>query len=407
MQGFISYDDLVNAYNVSENTVKCACRNFRNGISKSWLNIRDNDDKRRVWIKIDTIPTKTREKYNIPTAAEYEAQKEALLQKALELENKVKHNKDTKNLLNAYQGKWSQYSETYHKRLEYSTKQQEKYAIRYAQEHAFWVQMIEVSGGKYKASYGKISECFNMYCTLKQKHINFISEIKSCNHFRVKLKAIREANLKGIQYMVDEIVDNGKKARPNQIKVNDFHTSLMVMYLSYGQKYSYRVVTDLINHLCEFQGFETISESSVKSKMYNDNKLRTIIEKNRHGKKYASDNILPYAVRNVTPFPGNVWMIDGTPIQFICWNESRTKQIRLNLFVIIDVCSRKVVGMDISYSEDRYNIMNALKMAISNEGHLPYEIDIGQFFCIKDRRNQRIKATNGQTGCKLATLKSG
>lgn len=386
-KGFIEYKELL-SHGVSEDALKKGITRNRQGKSISWQNTRDFQDKRKVLIYIKSIPERTRKKYNIPTTEEYEIQKEKEALERINLEKEIQQNRELSALLDAYENRFISHIEEYQNYLSYSKKQAAKYAIPYAREHAFWLRMVQITGIP-KPYYGKLQEGFNMYCLLKYK-IPFISPLSNIRYFRIKLSNIRKA-LQQNKSIADSIVDGSLKPRPYRMKVTDFHTTLMLYYLSHGQNYSYPVVTDLVNHHCLERGFKAISESAIKNRMNTDRTFRTLVEEKRHGAKYANDTIMPYTVRKVTPFPGNVWMIDGTPTQFFCWNETKTKVIRLYLFVVIDVCSRKISGFDISYSETRFNIMDALKMAVISEGYLPSEIVSDNFSASKTEEIKNLK----------------
>jgi hypothetical protein len=72
---YISYAELVQ-YGVSENTIRRGCYRAQKNLSlnvpngNNWQNLPDPTDRRRVLIRLDSIPARTRTKYNIPTAEE-------------------------------------------------------------------------------------------------------------------------------------------------------------------------------------------------------------------------------------------------------------------------------------------------------------------------------------------------
>ncbi|QTE22392.1 DDE-type integrase/transposase/recombinase [Polaribacter cellanae] len=391
MIGFVPYKEIL-SYGISVNTLKNGLFNFRKGKSPSWENIKDAKDKRKILINLDTIPKGTRTKYNIPTSEDYKK----LQSKDFSNNTTLLDGPNAEYLLNAYSKNYQQYINIYWNRLAYSSDKQNELAIPYAKEHAYWLEMIHLTGTLEKATYGSIKRMFKIHLALiKKSEIILQSEVRSAIHFKVKLTALRKALLKG-ETGLDVIINNSLKPNEANVKITDFHKMLLLSYLQYEQIYSYRVVTDLVNHHCELKGLQTISESSVKHIMTTDNQFRTLVDSYRYGKKYFSDTILPHTVRNVTQFPANVWMIDGTPMQFYCWNSDRTKQVRMYLFAIIDVCSRKIVGFDIGYSETRFNILNALKLAVMSEGYLPSQIVSDNFSAGKteeiiDLKNQMAK----------------
>lgn len=391
MQEFISYEELITVYNVPEETVKTSCKRYRQKKSKSWTNFKDTFDKRKVWIHLKSIPERTKQKYNIPlTWQEYEEQKERAEIERKKFEKEFEEQQDLKALLFAYEEQWQEYYPLYLDRLEYNKKKSDKYAMPYAKEHAFWLAMVDISGGKYGTAFGVVPKCFELYQKVAQK-VPFLYTITHAQYFGIKLKEIKHQLERGCS-IVDVLVDKSLNPKPERVKTTDFHKALMFAYLSHPKAYSYRVVTDLVNYNCQLQGLQTISESVIKIIMCTDNEFRTLVDTYRKGKKYMNDTILPYTIRNIAQYPANTWMIDGTPVQFYCHNESRTKIVRLNLFIIIDVCSRKIVGFDISYSENKYNILNALKMAVMNEGYLPKEIVSDNFSASKSEEIKHIQA---------------
>ena len=402
MKGFILYENIV-LYGVSESYLKKAIHLYRRGKSGAWENTKDLKDRRKVWINLDTIPKNTRLKYSLPSSEEY-----------IKLQNKENLNKDlllanpdAEKLIYAYSQTYGKYHQLYWERLGYSAQKQVQLARLYAQEHAYWLQLVHLTGGLEKAGYGLVKQFYYLHIELINKgEIVLQSKASSHQHFKVKLTAIRKALYRG-ETGVEEIINNGLKPQTHKIKVSDFHRALILSYLQYPQIYAYRVVADLVNHHCELKDLKTISESSIKHLMSTDNKFRTLVDAYRYGKKYFNDTLLPHAVRNVTQFPANVWMIDGTPMQFYCWNESRTKMVRLYLFAIIDVCSRKIVGFDVGYSETRFNILNALKIAVMNEGYLPSEIVSDNFSAGKTEEILDLKSQMAKLGVAWRNSKVG
>jgi transposase InsO family protein len=376
-------------FGISENYLKVCLSRFRNNKSKSWQNFKDPLDKRKVLINIDTIPESTRLKYNIPSAQEYAEQKLIEQENKLRIETETRYNLEKSALIEAYTNEWIPYVNLYDRLFSYSRKTQIRYSKQFAKEHAFWVKMVEITGTKYSAYHGKVFAGFQLFSELKNQ-LSFYNSINNLNYFTRKLKEIRTA-IANNQDLSELIADGNLKRKPHLVKTTDFHNALTLSFLSHPKKYPYRVVTDLVNHHCQIEEMPPITESWIKKKMAEDNKFRSAVSKYRNGEKYFNDNLLAHAVRNVTPYPANVWMIDGTPIQFFCWNETRTKVIRLNLFAIIDVCTRKIVGFDMAYSEDRFNILKALKLAVLSEGHLPAEIVSDNFSANKTEEIKDIK----------------
>lgn len=390
---YINFEEVV-SYGVSKDTILYGCNRFRQGKTKSWANKKDPIDKRKVLIDLDSIPEPTRTKYNIPTGIEYFEQQELKAkiehQKQKERELNLQTNIEKRSLMDAYNNNWLQYLSIYRKMYVHNAVKCEEHAQLSAREHAFWLAMIDVTGNMHRGTFGKAEDGFRYMNELRSELI-FTNHINSIVVFRRKLKDIRTELVNGRCPSI--IIGNLKKLpRPETKKTNEFHKSMALLYVGHPKKYAYRVCTDLINHVCIQEKQPLITESWLKQLMAYNNAFRTMVIKSRNGEKFTNDNLLAHAVRNPVPYPANLWMIDGTPIQFYCWNKNRTKQIRLNLFVIIDVHSRKIVGFDIALSEDKFTVMEALKNAVKIEGHLPAEILSDNFSANKTEEIKTMQA---------------
>ncbi len=390
---YISVTELIDTYEVSQNTILKSIQRFRNNNkSKSWENIKHPNDGRMVLIKIDTIPERTRLKHKIPTAQEWED-----IQKYREYQ----HNKDQEDfniacykesLIDAYNNNWLVFKQQYKAHFK-THKDKENLSNAYAKEHAFWCQLVDLSGGiANRAKRNSLNVLYDIYRELRLE-IPYKIRYTDYKSFAGKVNVIRKSLFKN-EDIKKQIVSNQYFLIRNK-KTTHFHKGMALYYLSHPKIYPYRVVTDLVNYHAKQEKKQLITESWVKKLMATDREFKTIVEKGRYGKKYFSDNIASYIPRKISPFPANVWMIDGTPMQFYCWNKERKKLIRLYLFTVIDVCTRKIVGFDVGLSEDRFMVANALKMAVNRQGHLPSEIVSDNFSAnkteeIKDLKEQML-----------------
>lgn len=403
---YIHFDALIDR-GISSNTITDGCKKFRKGTSKRWENKKCSVDGRKVLINIDSIPEATRTKYNIPTGIEYfkNQQEQELIKKqeALEAQKELAANTEKLALYNAYQNDWVNYYSIYKERYK-DNKRCNDLARLSAKEHAFWLSMIDVTGNIHRGIFGKAEIVFEYYLDLK-KELVFSHSIKNINYFRRKLKELRFELKKGSSIV--EIIANKKSdKRPETSKINDFHKGLILFFVGHEKKYSYRLCVDLVNHHCVEEKQPTLSESYIKKIMTEDNEFRTLVYSLRNGTKYLNENILPHASRHPVEFPANLWMIDGTPVQFFC-KDSKGRIIRLSLFVILDAFSRKIVGFDIALNEDKFMVMNALKMAVKDEGHLPKEILSDNFSANKTEEIKAIKEQMEKMGTNWRLAKVG
>jgi len=74
---------------------------------------------------------------------------------------------------------------------------------------------------------------------------------------------------------------------------------------------------------------------------------------------------------------------------------------RLYIFVVLDACTRRIIGFDITTTgEDRFMVMNALKMAIRYTGYIPYEIVSDNFSANKTEEIKNVQAELQKFGTK-------
>lgn len=381
MNCYVTFEILV-GFGLDANTIYSGCKRYRQGKTKSWQNKKDATDARKVLIDLDTIPEATRTKYGIPTGKEYSEQRlqeyeaEQERQKigrheAQEREKTILASNELQALRNAYNNDYIPFLPLYREYYE-NNPRIEYYTQLSAKEHAFFLKMIEITGGKHRGDWGKAESCFKHY-RLLTKELVFFRNIQNLDSFRTVLRDLRKCLTVGKSIV--NVIGYGKTGeRPELQKYADFHKGLILYYVSHEKKYSYRLCVDLINQHCIDENQTLLNESYIKKVMANDNEFKTLVYSRRNGTKFLNETILPHASRYPIEFPANLWMIDGTPMQFYCWNRNKAKIIRLSLFVILDAFSRKVVGFDIALNEDKFMVMNALKMAVKDEGHLPKEI---------------------------------
>lgn len=400
MSYFIPFS-VVLSYGISEKYLKFAIHKYRNS-SKSWQNKKDEADSRKVLIDLDSIPPRTRQKYNIPTGIEYfEQQLEKQAQERESRKQKEKERKENQEyalLEYAYHNDWHKYYSYYLNLFENRhPEKQTELAKLYAKNIAYWVKMVEITGGKYNKIHGALKTAFKTHLKLR-KELEFTSSFEEYNRFAVYIGNVRKAVLRN-EGIEDSIVHKSAN-RPKKTETNEFHKMILLNLLSHPKRYSYPKIVDLMNFVCERENYKTISESWVKHQMSNANpEFRNLVMTTRAGSTHFRTTFERYAIREDTTLPGDVWMIDGTPIQFFCMSKNSKRIERLNLFAVIDVSSRKIIGFDISYSEDRFNIMRAIQMAVEREEHLPAEIISDNFSANKTEEIMTIKKLFEEMGC--------
>jgi len=214
-----------------------------------------------------------------------------------------------------------------------------------------------------------IKDVFEVYKTRES------ASIKNYESFTRKLKGLQKNGV--------ATCTHGRIGHLYESKISSYTTLIIHEYLCLPGYYSYNQikvwVNQSINEYNEKHGtnYGTISKSAIAQYFLQN---RNEINYRREGKQRFDTATRPYLPRISALNAGSLVQMDGTPIQIFCWNhpdkwkEDGKKQIRLNLFALRDAYSGKITGFDMSESEDRYNIIEAIKMMAKREGHLPAEL---------------------------------
>lgn len=394
---YISKDILLNKYSVLRDTIRKGLSRFSSGKSKGWEHILDKNGN--VQINVNSIPKRTRTAYNIPTSevlTELKAlgkvalfdnsindvDKEVL---AIDFVNEMYKNELARPLLEAFNNGYSDYFKIVKNEIGHRPERIKSVCSTLA----FFEKCIELMGTGKRAKKGTVKKIFEVY-----QELDTYNNITRYNHFTEFAKRLRQE-----PDLLIEFVLHANRHNTNNLKLTPYHKALVLFYVSLPNQLTYDTVKLLVNHHISeaHQQLKIISESTIK-KMMRKNENKGLIASTRYGSKYFDSQFGSYQKRSVSPFPSTTWMMDGTPIQFYCYNEDRTKIIRLNLFVVIDVCTRKVVGYSISLSEDRYAVMNALQMACNICGHLPNEIVSDNFSAGTSQEMKAIESEFNKMG---------
>lgn len=419
IEGFIGVNTLLK-FGITQDYLKIAVSRFNNTNTGSWENIKDPKDQRKVLIKYDTIPATTKRKYNMPEDFEdlqhglymMEVRKRAVRNekklKKLDEKGQMEKSPMFKRINDALEKDWKKHYKHYESKLNYSTckiERIEELAIKYSKMEALYTNYIELSGGKFRTIHGSIKRLYNFMQVYKMYHL-IPESIPDYIHFSRRIAKYKKVLQEGV--LADEFVKDSKFLKSKKL-TDEFHKSMLMYYASNPKHYSARQLAEFINFHAEKESKMHISESWVKNMLNNpnDNSFRTMIDSARMGAKYTNDTILPYLSRTDSMYPNNTWFIDGTPMQ-IYSKDKHGRMQRLYIFVVLDACTRRIVGFDINTTgEDRFMVMNAIKMAIRYTGYIPYEIVSDNFSANKTEEIKNLQAELLKFGTKWRFAKVG
>lgn len=354
----------------------------------SWISQTDEYDSRKTLIRYSTIPNQTSKKYNLPTIEQLisriisNAALEVADQKQISIE--LKDDSLFGSLKQAAENNFVKFCPQYAKHFPNKNDK----AIEIAKTHSVLLACTTL-----KAEY-KFSELHKAYLQTKGiKH-----GLKSLAKFR---QMVNQYAKNGIN-LVDK--RTGKKPE-HLVKITDFHIAVMEKYKMHPNKYGYTMITDLVNKDCIDASLKPISVESVSQY------LRQPEVKNRlsmYGdKRHYRNEVKGFTRRRAADFAGDEYYCDGSPLQIFCWNKARTVIVRLSLFVVMDLHSKKIVGFDLAESEDRYNWFGAFKMAFDMEKLLPYNMVYDNASATKTDEFKVLQQELLIKGCQLNPAKKG
>jgi transposase InsO family protein len=202
----------------------------------------------------------------------------------------------------------------------------------------------------------------------------------------------------------------------SESRINPFIEATIMGYLSHPGYYSANSIKRWVNlSIEEFNTkhgaqFRTISKSTVAQ--YSSD-YRNEINYYREGKKRFDTATRPFMPRITALNAGSLAQMDGSPVQFICWNhpskwdKDGKRQIRMNLYVMRDAYSGKITGFDMSENEDRFNVIETIKMSVNLNGHLPAEIVHDNGSATKTDEFKAIKSQLESRGVLVRAAKVG
>ncbi len=154
------------------------------------------------------------------------------------------------------------------------------------------------------------------------------------------------------------------------------------------KNYSYAFMWRKIRTICQQYGINKVPSQRWVSDFVAKPETQFLIQE-----RYGVGSRFNHKYRSYTPtqsalFAGDCWDIDGTRINIIdhrgTYRDKKsgkkvTGQKFLYIIAVRDVMSGLVLGWEYCYEESAQAVINALAMAVSTSGYLPYEIRYDRF----------------------------
>ncbi|QTE39506.1 transposase family protein [Mucilaginibacter gossypii] len=354
----------------------------------SWINHPDKLDGRKILIEYNSIPKQTKSKYNLPSTKDLI---DLIKQdKVLAAEDEKQKQKDLKAaqlsaiLENAVTNTFHQYCSQYNAMF---PGKREK-TIELAKIHALIQCCIDLRG-----SYNN-NELHAAYLSAKGVKIT----LKSAEKFRQKIKDFAANGIRIVHKCTGT-------PRAHLVKLTLWHIARIEKYYANANKYTNKIIHELLTADCIEAGKTRVSVETV-AKYVAKPEVRNRLSAYRD-KAYYRNNVQPSSRRKDPAHAGDLYYADGTPLQIFCWDKAEKEKIRLNLFVVMDVKSKMIMGYDLALSEDRHNWFGAFKMAFSKEMLLPHTLMHDNASATKTAEFLTLKDELLLKGCRLAPTAKG
>ena len=218
----------------------------------------------------------------------------------------------------------------------------------------------------------------------------------------------REVELQGLKYLpkswrnlrdkireyadgtpIKELVSPKNEGNQNRAMFanNDLIKGWLIELADTQINYSYAFMYRKIRTICDQYSITNVPSQRWVSDFVSRPETEFLIQQ-----RYGANTRFNHKYRGYTPtqsalFAGDCWDIDGTRVNIIDHRgtyidksgKKVTGQKFLYIIAVRDVMSGHVLGYEYCYEESAQAVINALAMAVSNAGYLPYELRYDRF----------------------------
>ncbi|RWW91836.1 integrase catalytic domain-containing protein [Flavobacterium cerinum] len=220
-------------------------------------------------------------------------------------------------------------------------------------------------------------------------------------------------NYRILKEKVTEIIDNGqaiadviqlpRAGNTNAVEYNDPEVWNWAMQLTaMGQNYSNDWKTRKIQDMCAMTGKKVPSRRWFGQNIYEQHNTKFLTASQRFGKGTTKASIYDgYIPFDNALFAGDCWQVDATRVNIISHKTNEGDKKFLYIIAVRDVHSGDILGQSFDYSENRWSVINAVKMAVQSAGYIPYEIVFDRFPGHNTDEAKRLMASLKQLGVKV------
>lgn len=363
-------------YGLKSQTIINGMHRFRQGKSKHYINVSDPLDKRIKWILYRSIPLRMFEKYDLPSPSS--------LERINQNEEKESSDKLVKMTLDfAYDLEYKKFTKMF-----YGIFYERELIVQYAKTQSLFVSVLKLKQAGIPLN--KILQVYQQFDFLK-------FETKSLKSFYAKLKDFERY---GHRVFIHKSIGLTKSGT----KVTEEHKEQIIKLYRNPLQHSGRVIHKKVNEWAIKNGYSQISISTIKQMMC-DPVVQNKCKPFRNGKEWELLFKDPFTQRIDPDCNGQLWQLDGSRLQIPYLNVDRPGF--LNLFVVMDVHSRKIVGYSSDVSENHKMVIAAIKDAVEKTNYLPVQIVIDNGSCFKKDRFVKLEEHMALLGTEVRRHKVG
>ncbi|MDC9722403.1 MAG: transposase [Urechidicola sp.] len=211
-----------------------------------------------------------------------------------------------------------------------------------------------------------------------------------------------------------EVVKLPRSGNNNALTYIDEEVNSWALQLrSMGQNYSNDSIIRRVRFLCRLTDKAMPSRRWFGQNVFETHNTKFLTASSRFGKgergSHLYESYIPF--KNAL-FAGDCWQVDATRMNLVAHKTEAGGKNFLFIIAVRDVHSGDVLGYNFDYKEDRWSVLNAVKMAVKEAQYLPYEIVFDRFPGHNTEEAKRLFATLEQMGVKItfthkATGKAG
>lgn len=367
---YAEFADLLDA-GISKGTIEVSCNRNRSEEIKSWVNIPDPLDGRKVLILLDSIPKQTRDKL----LSAYDADSLAAWAKDVAMQQLPSHVRINPRDIRYFR------SLTYDDGRRYYSDRDCDSLAQAAAWLSFLSQLPRAKSSMQRLGYESkrdLLRAAHKLCSsvLKLKGLDKISNFRK---FQDKITAYQREGA--------DCLHSSKYGNSNSRKLTPDAERLLRKLYKQHQKFDFVQIWEQYHDTVSSSSCEAampeISLSTVKGYLRQPS-VRMLCAMERHGIKETKNLYEPTFHRRRPSYPHALWVMDGSPIELYYLTAENSRR-RLYGFMVMDAATWHIVGTAIGDTETEALVFLALREAATSSGYLPDQLLFDNSSAIKSK----------------------